>query len=703
MPTSVATANSGSWQGPKDGFVFSPVNHTILAMTSFAGITVAGLSFGGNFHIISLIDRSTNTRTADFSMWQTFSVTSCDNNVGGLTTVYHGTFPGGGSNAFAGLVFVIGGFTNAGNNGSFKCSASTTTTLTLQNGSGVAETHAAQAVNHPWVMGVEYSADSTHFYAVRHDPGDNVNAWVEKRNLSDGSLVAQSAMSGNISGANLPCVLRVGSSGGTEYVAVSGGNHAGLFVVDSSMNTVINTADISGGVASYGISRMAWDGTGNLWVGGFGGSSLYSDLDTLQVSSAAVSGGTLTVVLNGNVTTTNFSGKFKLSGFTTKTYLNGLTFTGSGTLGSPNIVFTGTGLADDASHSDTGTVRLYVGNDLIKVAIPGGGTTIYNSVWPEDPYAQASNLADIADMMFFDSSDNTMLVGDENRTWRKISVSGTPAQTAVLETQDWSNIVPPAPNNLYQDEFNVYQQSACQNGLTKGAQYAAIFGLGNTTTKVAHNFLLKHTCALADLVDLGQTNAAGGSTINGLFASDANVETSAHWVANTAAWDITDGLLDNTSTNPHSTGMTVWVADFNSAADTGQLQLWQWFDLSLGPAPPAGTITITGTWQYPDGTPVANGVLLMQLSQDTQVISPGGQISGGAIHVVQLDGTGSIPTNSYIYGNDNMTPSGTFYRCTVISPGGAQVWGWEAVSITGASFNFNSSFTEPKPQQAGRP
>ena len=62
------------------------------------------------------------------------------------TTVYTGTITGGGSNAFAGQSFVVAGFvTNLGNNGTFYCSASSATTLTLDNPIGIAETHAATA------------------------------------------------------------------------------------------------------------------------------------------------------------------------------------------------------------------------------------------------------------------------------------------------------------------------------------------------------------------------------------------------------------------------------------------------------------------------------------------------------------------------------------------------------------------------------
>ena len=69
------------------------------------------------------------------------------------STAYTGTITGGGSNAFAGLYFVVAGFTKATNNSAyagaqgFLCTASTTTVLTLTNALGVAETHAGTATS----------------------------------------------------------------------------------------------------------------------------------------------------------------------------------------------------------------------------------------------------------------------------------------------------------------------------------------------------------------------------------------------------------------------------------------------------------------------------------------------------------------------------------------------------------------------------
>lgn len=74
-----------------------------------------------------------------------FTVTSVATTADNLTTVYTGTFTGGGSNGLANQTFTIAGFSNAINNGTFGATASTATTLTVTNTAGSSETHAATA------------------------------------------------------------------------------------------------------------------------------------------------------------------------------------------------------------------------------------------------------------------------------------------------------------------------------------------------------------------------------------------------------------------------------------------------------------------------------------------------------------------------------------------------------------------------------
>jgi len=63
----------------------------------------------------------------------------------GGTAVYTGTITG--YAGFVGYSFVIAGFVNGVNNGTFICTAATATTLTLENPFAVAETHAGTAVS----------------------------------------------------------------------------------------------------------------------------------------------------------------------------------------------------------------------------------------------------------------------------------------------------------------------------------------------------------------------------------------------------------------------------------------------------------------------------------------------------------------------------------------------------------------------------
>jgi len=74
----------------------------------------------------------------------TFNLTSV-NNAGGGKTVYNGTITGGNANAYVGATVVVAGFTNPKNNGTFTCTASSNTSLTLNNANGVAQTQAATA------------------------------------------------------------------------------------------------------------------------------------------------------------------------------------------------------------------------------------------------------------------------------------------------------------------------------------------------------------------------------------------------------------------------------------------------------------------------------------------------------------------------------------------------------------------------------
>jgi len=72
------------------------------------------------------------------------TLTSAATATGG-NTVYTGTILGGASNGLVGQKFLVAGFDNSANNGTFTVTASTATTLTLNNAAGVADTYGATA------------------------------------------------------------------------------------------------------------------------------------------------------------------------------------------------------------------------------------------------------------------------------------------------------------------------------------------------------------------------------------------------------------------------------------------------------------------------------------------------------------------------------------------------------------------------------
>jgi hypothetical protein len=88
-----------------------------------------------------------------------FAITSVANASGG-STVYTGTITGGGSNAFAGWQVAMIGFAQSANNGTFTISASSTTTLTVNNASGVSDTTGT--------AGLWYWIDELYKYSGNH-------------------------------------------------------------------------------------------------------------------------------------------------------------------------------------------------------------------------------------------------------------------------------------------------------------------------------------------------------------------------------------------------------------------------------------------------------------------------------------------------------------------------------------------------------
>jgi hypothetical protein len=126
---------------------FGGVWSSVWRQISFGGFGGTDIYMKGNLGIHqynSFYDISAFTNRG---VTTAFTLTGTAGAASGGVTVYNGTITGGAANAFAGVTFVVIDFVaNSGaNNGTFLATASTATTLTLANASGVAETHAGTA------------------------------------------------------------------------------------------------------------------------------------------------------------------------------------------------------------------------------------------------------------------------------------------------------------------------------------------------------------------------------------------------------------------------------------------------------------------------------------------------------------------------------------------------------------------------------
>jgi len=90
----------------------------------------------------------------------------------------------------------------------------------------------------------------------------------------------------------------------------------------------------------------------------------------------------------------------------------------------------------------------------------------------------------------------------------------------------------------------------------------------------------------------------------------------------------------------------------------------------------------------PLGVLVANGNLILDLSQSAEVISGGGLVVPTRV-ILPLDATAKI-TSTPIFFNDELTPSGTTYSATLLNSAGSRVANFGAWSLSGASVDLST-------------
>jgi uncharacterized repeat protein (TIGR01451 family) len=159
------------------------------------------------------------------------NITSAANN-NGTTTVYTGTITGGVNNAYVGDTVIVAGFGNFRNNGTFTCTASTATTITLNNTRGVAQTNAATATANTTVYTGTITGGTANAYL-----GDVVAIAGFKTTANNGSFVALQSTATTITVNNFAGVAETdpatatvgkGTAGQAVYVGtITGGANNG--------------------------------------------------------------------------------------------------------------------------------------------------------------------------------------------------------------------------------------------------------------------------------------------------------------------------------------------------------------------------------------------------------------------------------------------------------------------------------------------
>jgi hypothetical protein len=85
---------------------------------------------------------------------------------------------------------------------------------------------------------------------------------------------------------------------------------------------------------------------------------------------------------------------------------------------------------------------------------------------------------------------------------------------------------------------------------------------------------------------------------------------------------------------------------------------------------------INGAFQDAEGNLLTNGVLTLTLSQDSNIASsPYAQVVSGITTKIYLDNNGNVAGSQYIWTNDVLSPSGTYYTVNAYNFQGLKAWG----------------------------
>lgn len=112
-----------------------------------------------------------------------------------------------------------------------------------------------------------------------------------------------------------------------------------------------------------------------------------------------------------------------------------------------------------------------------------------------------------------------------------------------------------------------------------------------------------------------------------------------------------------------------------------------------------------GAFQDVQGNKLANGYLLMELSQDAAVSSPTAQIAAGYTIKIKLDVNGNVDTSTlqYVWPNDVLSPANTFYNVSGYTANGELVWGPNAQQVLSSPSPYDIGAWKPNVSNTSAP
>jgi hypothetical protein len=251
----VCTATGNVSTGISPFFLQSAANNGLYGLQ----FTLSGFSHSANngrFYVLSSSYNS-GSNTSTITLSNTTAVTD--------TT-------GTALQTYVGYRFIVSGFANVANNsasqptGTFTCTASTSTTITLNNASGVSETHAATALGVP--MGPSYvcnGANNQHFWYNGQFNAFGANTLIDNTNAN--CPLVYIGNTGNVGQGGNPYI------GGFHGITVQG-RPIGM-VFDGATDWVVRKAHFEQNFTSFVVSYGA--GISGLSFAPSGGTASYNN------------------------------------------------------------------------------------------------------------------------------------------------------------------------------------------------------------------------------------------------------------------------------------------------------------------------------------------------------------------------------------------------------------------------------------------